>query len=249
MHQKKHRHHSNTGSNKTLWQILILMAAIGLCVGAVIGLRKFFTVHTVQCQLLSGDTCSPDLNQAVSVLVGQNMFFENYTKKVLTSEILQQPVSVVKIKKIFPQTVIVVLQQEAAAYIISHAGTNQVVSQTGRIFTHQVNSSGLITAEIPEELITQQGFIDSGAHQVVLTILNTSSQLQLPLTKIIWVDKSTIKLSMENSSEQFILDGEHPVEQLNKLSLVLKSGEYKTIAQPKAELDLRFTMPVLRIEE
>lgn len=249
MVKKKRRNPSASIPSKLLLQILVVVGLIGGIVGASFGLKKFFTVHTIECTLLSGGACPPELLQSLSVLQGQNMFFEDYTKKLLTSETLHQPVSVVSIKKYFPQTVIVILQQEPPAYVITHNGSPTVVSKSGRIFNHQMDSSGLIPVEIPDSVINTEGFIDSQIHQVILTLIDTSSQMHFPLTKIAWVDKSTIKLSMENSSEVFILDSEHPIEQLNKLSLVLKSGEYKDVKEPKVELDLRFTMPVLRIQE
>ena len=65
---------------------------------------------------------------------------------------------------------------------------------------------------------------------------------------MVWVDKSTIQLSIENRSEMFVIDSEQPTLELHRLAIVLASNEYRAISEPKQELDLRFTMPVLRTQ-
>jgi hypothetical protein len=215
-------------------------------VGVAFLISGFFTVKIVECQMLSGDACPEELTQSLTLLHGESMFFKDYSQKLRNSQTLAQPVSLVQFKKMFPQTVIIIFQAEPAAYTIQHNGETTVVSKTGRIFTHPLDVTGLMSVEVPGDFITSDGFINTTIHQTLLSIIDTSAELAIPLTKITWVDKSTIQLSIENRTEIFIIDSERPTLELHKLTLVLKSGEYRDIAKPKHELDLRFTMPVLR---
>lgn len=225
--------------------VIIILAVVATVFFLV---RSFFTVKTIDCQLLSGETCSPELISSLDPLLGSSMFFEDYSQKFSTSQSLNQPVSLVTFKKELPNSLLIVFQQEPTAYTIKSGDTTVVVSKTGRIFTHQMDTTGLMLVEMTGEFTTSEGFVDSSIHQSILGIILTSSELQLPLTQITWVDKSTIKLSMENRTEVFIIDSERPSLELNKISLVLKSNEYRNIEEPKQELDVRFTMPVLRTQ-
>lgn len=176
------------------------------------------------------------------------MFFEDYSEKISQTQASSQPVSLVDISKKFPRTLIVTFQQEAAAYTVIFNGETTVISQSGKMFANNFETTPPIVVEALENINAENRTIESSIHHTVLSILATASELKLPLTKITWVDKSTIRLSMENRAETFILDSEKPALELNRLSLVLKSGEYKNISEQKTELDLRFAMPVLRTQ-
>jgi hypothetical protein len=246
--KKKIRNNKNSISKIILLRIVAVLVLLGVVAGVVVIIRNVFTVKNIECQLLTTESCPQELLESLSSVRGSSMFFEDYTQKLTDSQTTSQPVSLVIFKKKLPDTLTVTFQQEPTAYTILHSEQPVIVSKTGRIFTQEMDTSGLLPVEIAGEFTTAEGFIDFTIHQTILSIIETCNQLSIPITLITWVDKSTIKLSMENRTELFIIDSEKPTLEINRLALILKSGEYRNIPESKQELDLRFTMPVLRIQ-
>ena len=96
-----------------------------------------------------------------------------------------------------------------------------------------------------QELIAENR-MDEDTLSTVRIIIDTIEELSLPINQLTWLDKSTIQLSMIDRSEIAVIDSESPRLELQRLSLILQSKEYQALSEPKKELDLRFTMPVLR---
>lgn len=245
--KKKNRNNKSKDISTIIVRAFAVIVALALISLTLAASSRFFTVNAIECVLIS-NPCPEELSSSLEPLLGHQMFFEDYSQLLTESYAFTQPVSLIDIKKKFPRTVIVTFQPEAAAYVWSHDNTAVVISQTGKIFTQQFQNPPKLIVESTDRIDTDTGKIDPAIHHTILSIQTTAEELLLPLTRITWVDKSTIRLTMENSTEIFILDSERPTLELHKLAMVLKSGEYKNIAEPKAELDLRFTMPVLRTQ-
>lgn len=227
-----------------------LLIALGLAIltGAVLSAKSLLSVKNVECHLLSGQQCSPELVETLQALQGKSMLFEDYASAGANSPSTKQPVTLVAIKKKLPSTVIVTFKHEAAEYVLVEPDQTSIISETAKAFTGEYNTDGLLFVQSDQNLISENGYIEPDVHHTIMTIKQTAKEIQLPLTGFHWVDKSTIKLSMENREEQFIVDSESPRLQLHTISLILKSNEYRDISEKKTELDLRFNMPVLRTQ-
>lgn len=231
-----------------LFRIVVSVIIVALLYVVFVLTKSFLSVKTIECHITSDEACSQDLIQALEGIRGKSMFFTNYEKMLDQSQLSKQPVTLTTIQKKFPDTVMLTFKYEPAEYVVIQPSGTNVISETGKAFAGDYDTTGLLPIQSDQDLISDTGYIDTEVHHTILAILTTVEELKLPLTHVYWVDKSTIRLSMENREEGFIVDSESPRLQLYTLSLVLKSNEYRDVSEKKSELDLRFNMPVLRTQ-
>lgn len=246
--KKKNRNTTTRINFKFLLPVIVCVLIIAVLITASTALKKIFSIKHIECQIINQESCNTQLIESLKPLTNQPLFFKDYVHVLQMSQTINQPVTIVSIKKKLPDTLYITFQLEPAVYSITKSDTKNIVSESGKIFQGVADASNIFSVETEQELSTEQGFVFPDVHHTVLTIITTAKELKLPLTKLSWVDKSTIKLSMENREELYIVDSDSPRLQLHKLSMVLKSSEYREIAEPKLELDLRFNMPVLRTQ-
>lgn len=223
-----------------------MLLASTVSFGLWLVMTRILIIKNVECHVLNQPSCPSDLNQAVSSLQTHRMFFEDYSTTLAATPATSLPVSLVKIEKVLPDTIHVTFQSEPVLYSVLFEDSVRSVALSGKTFSDVASPDTVITIEAAQPLLAEDNTIPPDIHHTILSILDTTEELRLPLTRVTWVDKSTIQLSMEDRAELFIVDSVSPRQQLYKLSLVLKSSEYREVPAVKQELDLRFNMPVLR---
>lgn len=226
---------------------------VGVLIVIAIGYAtsQFFTVQKIDCVLTDGSECPDELKTQLDVLKDSSMFFTDYTHTLSQNSSVSQPYSLKKISKRLPATVITTFASEQSLVLLHQPASYHVISATGKAFPQTEEAaaslSHLLLVETNQSLISDN-IVTSEFLTTMIEIIKSTEEFGLPIEKITWVDKSTIRLSMKERQEQAIIDSESPTIELQRLFLILQSTEYQNLSESKQELDLRFTMPVLRTE-
>ena len=226
---------------------------VGVLIVIAIGYAtsQFFTVQKIDCVLTDRSECPDELTAQLEVLKNSPMFFTDYNQILSQNSTVSQPYSLKKISKRLPSTLIATFTSEQPLVLLHQPDSYHVISATGKAFPQTEETatslSHLLLVETDQSLISDNS-VTSEFLTTMIEILRSTDEYRLPIEKITWVDKSTIRLSMKERSEQAIIDSESPAIELQRLFLILQSKEYQNLSESKQELDLRFTMPVLRTE-
>jgi cell division septal protein FtsQ len=249
--KKKTRSHSSSQPKnlRLIGRSIVVVLAITVVIAVAMATSRFFTVQALSCQLTDASDCPAELQTQIEVLKNQPMFFTNYTKILSEKATVSQPYSLTRITKRLPNTLRATFSSEQPLLLLHQTGSYQVISTTGKAFPQTEETAATLTHLLLVE--TDQNLIDNNV--VIPEFLSTMKEIarsteeyRLPIDKITWVDKSTIRLSMKERQEQAIIDSESPAIELQRLFLILQSKEYQNLTESKQELDVRFTMPVLR---
>lgn len=249
--KKKSRSHSSSQPKnlRLIGRSIFVVVAILVLLASAVATSRFFTVQALGCQLTDGSECPPELQTQIEVLKNQPMFFTNYNKILSEKATVSQPYSLTHITKRLPNTLHTTFSSEQPLLLLHQAGSYHVISTTGKAFPQTEETAASLTHLLLVE--TDQITIDNNVVipeflSTMIEIARSTEEYRLPIEKITWVDKSTIRLSMKERQELAIIDSESPAIELQRLFLVLQSKEYQNLPESKQELDVRFTMPVLR---
>lgn len=227
-----------------------ILIGIGLLVVINQLIANYFKVKQILCFVQNQQACSPQLISALEQsLLGQPMFFKDYLPVLVSSGKLTEPVSLVYVTKRLPDTLELGFQQELPLYIINYNNQQAVVSTSGRLFQHAVATASNYFIINSQSDLSLNGMIQPDIHHTLSSLVTTLQELDLAVKDITWVDKSTIRLSMDERAVEAVIDSEHPKQELHKLAVIMKSREYQEFTEPVKEIDLRFTMPVLRTQQ
>lgn len=247
--KKKRRNHKKSSINLgAIFKAFSLGVVTLVIIGTAYFISKIFTVEIVSCNLTTGDACPESLTQSVSSLKGTPMFFTDYEQILLANQVLSQPYSLASISKSLPSTLQLTFTPEQPLVLLKQMDSLHVISTTGKSFPQSEETAlqgTLITLKTDQPIITGS-LLESDVLTTIKTILASNEEFSLQIEQITWLDKSTIRLSMKDREEIAIIDSESPRLELQRLALVSRSSEYQQIPESKQELDLRFTMPVLR---
>lgn len=93
--------------------------------------------------------------------------------------------------------------------------------------------------------INQHGYLDESYHQQFLTLSRALNDQQIVSKRIVWQNDSEIHIYLDTI--EVIMDNVKDFTyQIERLSLVLKQEDLKTVLPTKKILDMRFNLPVLK---
>lgn len=250
MKKKTRSHKTALPKNlKVIGRSIGVALVVLIVVAIVIAVSKIFTVQAVECQLSDGSNCPDELTSQIDMLKTNPMFFTDYAHILTQNSTVAQPYSLQKISKRLPSTLRTTFAAEQPLLLLHQTGSYHVISASGKAFTQTeetaANLSHLLLVETNEKII-QNNIVTSDFLSTMNVVVDSIDEYLLPIEKVTWVDKSAIKLSMKERQELIIIDSESPAIQLQRLFLILQSKEYENLPESKLELDVRFTMPVLR---
>lgn len=231
----------------------VLLLIVGLLgVAALFEVRfliKFFSIKEISCQL-DGKECPASVQQAVSVLKGKSLFATDY-QEILREQSLPLPITLQSIKKHLPQRIELAFSTQTLAYQLLTSEGTVAVTATGIPFKENATQAATSIELKPtySDVLASPEQIKPEVHEPLQKLANALQTTQLAVEKVSWVDKDTIILIMKSEQHTALLDASDPEAAIKKLQLILNSAEYQAVAPKVKEIDLRFTLPVLRMRQ
>lgn len=230
--------------------VLAQLIGIGLLLSGVFTLIQFvFQVKTVICRL-DDQSCPIELQQYADQVVGRSMFGVDYSE-VLAQQEYPLPTQLSSVKKQLPHQLELAFASQPLEYKLLVGEQVYSVSKTGALFT-QTDLPAPITITVSQDfsqLTESEDQLQPSIHTCLHTLaqgLNTPSLKQSQLT---WLDKDTITLIMNGEQQTIFLDCENPSTQLHDLQRILTSPEFQEKSADIKEIDMRFELPVLRMQQ
>jgi hypothetical protein len=229
---------------------VVVISGIILMIGlAAITLIFEWRATQIRCQVADGQPCPADIEAEFSrQLTGKPLLFFPYRHSISRLEPLSQPFLVSGVSKTLAGAVTIDIVMEDPAYVVAFPDKAVVATRTGLLFQRPDQPPELVTVRIDDPELAQSAQMPLPIHTAILTILEAAEDFQLPVVQITWLDNSTIRLSMKEQAVEAVIDAQSPRKQLFALKLLLESPVPESVAEPIDEIDLRFTMPVLRTQ-
>lgn len=210
---------------------------------------QFFQVSQINC-LVDEKPCPAELLSYTDYFKGQPMFGTDYSQ-ILTQHSYPLPILLRDVQKQLPNKLELHFTAQPLSYLLTSGERRLVVSATGQIF-----EDPNLTAPVSIALQPDLDQILEAEHQVKATIhscLNTFAEALtdpiVRLSKVSWVDKDTITLIMNGEQQTVFLDCEDPSAAINKLKFILAAPEFQEKKATIKEIDVRFDLPVLRMQQ
>lgn len=230
------------------WMLQVLLASV---IGA--GLYFFFVIRVVTCRV-DDQECTDQTQQALhSNLVGKSLFFTDIQQAV-RAEDAEKSLTLVEVSKSLPHTVMLRFTSEQALYELQIVDAqSRVIGDQGTVKSElhsgtQKGSLAQVRVASPDsELLSQlsqASRIPAQLHEPIRTILLTLQEERVEFSQITWVSSDEIWVDV--GSVRAIMDAQHPAGNVQALAQILESVRSSPPPQPLREIDLRFTLPVLR---
>lgn len=216
--------------------------------------NNFCVTRAVRCTV-GNQACNPAIQAELErSLVGESLFFTDYAQQLSTLPTLQST-QVIAIRKEIPQTLIVDLAEERPLYQLQLVeGKTLVVGEHGSL----KNAGDSASDELPRvelqtestpllEQLNNAPRLPAELHTVFKSLITALRDNHLAFRKISWFSEDEIRVQLD--TYQAILDTQNPAGSIEALAQILSSEEVKQLPQPLREVDLRFTLPVLRTVE
>ncbi len=251
------RKNSQTSNQKIPAGVVAVLASpltklVGMLICLSIGvyfISRLFSVFTVRCTL-DGQPCPAELSSYAEHFVGQPLFGVDYGH-VLQTTPYSVPLNINTIQKQLPNTLYVDFHIPPVAYQLQSGERSISVTDTGAAFENPALTAPLTiyTTVAPEELMTPNQTLQPTIHACITTLQTSLTRYNFKRGKLSWVDKDTITLIMDGEQQIIFLDCAAIGTQVAKLSLLLSSTEYREKQATVKEIDMRFDLPVLRMQQ
>lgn len=251
------RKSSQTSSHKAQQAIAgLVQSTVARIIGSgliVIGifsfLNSFFTVSTVECRI-DQRSCPDELLGYMEHFKGLPIFGRDYSQ-VLQEHFYPLPILLTDTEKYLPNTVILHFTTQPLAYQLSIGDRKLTVSTGGLVFENpELTAPIAITVHSPfEQMTVSETQMQPAVHTCLISLVEQLQAANLPPAKVSWVDKDIITLIMDGEQQTIFLDCENPSSQVAKLSLLVSSPEYQDTRTSIREVDMRFDLPVLRMQQ
>jgi len=233
-----------------LHQLLLNVSFLSIVIGAVFfaQLSGWFNTRRVVC-LLDNTTCPTELAQALSPLTKRSYLFTNFS--TVTTELLpSNQYALIEVKKTIPWELQITLTSTGISYQITQSdGVSVFIDPTGAVTTNPNSkpSANLKSLQNFNELIPQEQ-LDPQLHIVLSATL-----LELQAAAISWETftiESPSKITIDLAQGiRVIIDTNSSADTISLLKELLDSEAVKQLSPPIQEIDLRFSLPALRVEK
>lgn len=228
---------------KTIFFSVLGFVAL-LCVSLV-----FFRVGTIECQVVD-DSCTDEMQSQLDSLKGKSLFLTNF-EEAIPQSISDETTLYVSHQKLLPTTLVVSLQKEDPAYLLTSNDTVLTVFASGvaqQMPAIDKSTHHSIEVSFPLETIISEGKVDTEKHQILSEFAFSLYKTQFDLQNSKWIDSQTIQLDLP-SGIRVLLPFEEAPQKVEALEAIVASTEIETITEPITEIDLRYKYPVLRTTE
>lgn len=210
---------------------------------------NIFTIRQIDC-ILDKQSCPQNLQEQLEVLKGKSLFATDYAN-ILHQSGLPLPVTLESVDKELPTTVSLEFVTQPLAYQLETSSGKFSISQSGIPFKETTVTVPITITLTPslETILENPSLLKSNVHQPLLLLAQALQTEKMEISKVTWVDKDTITLIMDGEPQTVILDSHNPAAAVGKLKRIIASTEYRSVAQTVREIDLRFDLPVLRMQQ
>ena len=201
--------------------------------------------QVVECALVgTQDSCPAELQESLHILREHSFFFTNIEAVFKATTPNNSIYTIQKIVKKFPATVSVTFSQEQPKYILRiPEAQSENYSET------YVGESGIVLNYSSfEEKIVKITWLQEQSelpHQHFIVIANTLAEHAILGAEVEWKSDSEIILKIPDQPV-FLFDTQTLHTQIQKVATIMKAKELEEITEPILEIDMRFTLPVLR---
>ncbi len=218
-------------------------------IGAIFWLQQFFQVSQVAC-VLDGRSCPENLTTYTTNFHGLPIFGYDYTT-VLETTPFPLPILLTQVKKELPNKLHLEFSMQPLAYQLTTPERKLTISEAGRVFEESNLAAPIEVAVIPplEQILASETQVQTNVHDCIKNLAKALTVHNLLQSKVSWVDKDTITLIMNGEQQTAILDCTNPAVAVRKLAVIVSSPEYQEKKATIKEIDVRFDLPVLRIQQ
>ena len=236
-------------SARTRITFVILAVLIAIAVYELKVVLNFFQIKQINCTL-DAQACPDSVATALTVLEGKSLFLTDYSE-ILREKGLPLPITLHDVEKQLPQTISLAFKTQPLAYQLKTNDGMVAVSEAGLPFKENTIPAP-ITVELQPalgDILATPTQVRTDVHEPLKALSQALQTSKLRLSKITWVDKDTIILTMDKEQQTALLDTQDPQAAIAKLQLIVDSQEYQAVAENVREIDLRFNLPVLRMKQ
>lgn len=210
---------------------------------------QFFQVSQIDC-LLDEKPCPPELISYTDYFKGQPMFGTDYSQ-ILTEHSYPLPILLQDVQKQLPNKLELHFTTQPLSYLLTSGERRLVISTTGKISEDPNLTAPVSIAVQPglDQILETEHQVKASIHSCLNTFAEALTDSLLRQAKVSWVDKDTITLIMNGEQQTVFLDCEDPRTAINKLIFILAAPEFQEKKATIKEIDVRFDLPVLRMQQ
>ncbi len=212
--------------------------------------RFVFVFRKINC-LLESNTIETGVCELINDrLKGKSLFFtdlenESVWEELLGNQQFSQVYQYQKIKKSMTGTANLSLIAKLPDYRLVIGSEQYLLNQSNKLKDNQERLTLPSIEFMGDPSIKQHGYLEDGYHQQFLALSQALNKQQIISKKIVWQNDSEIYLYLDQI--EVIMDNTKDFAyQVERLALILKKEELKTILPTKKILDMRFNLPVLK---
>lgn len=214
---------------------------------------KLFPITTIDCQLMTGESCPHAYEEKISEMIGKPLFSVSPNNGQEANAAAAMGFEVVDYRRKLPGTIILTVQSEDPQYLLVFKDTAVLISEFGMVL-HRPVPDKILTIEIAENdlsadtLILNDKLIDPYVQALSAIARDLSTNTGVHVEKIIWHNEYEIELILDKYPS-VLIEASKPSAALAQLRILLSSTELSDILDDVSTIDLRFDLPVLRTSQ
>jgi len=212
-------------------------------------LRFVFVFRQINCSLEQVSLETGVCEQINQHFRGKSLFFtdlenDSFWDDLLADQNYSQVYQYASIKKSLSGQADLMLLAKLPDYRLIFGQERYLLNQNNKLKNDQV-SLVLPSIEFVGELSLSNGYLDENYHYKFLSLASALSKYQIETEKILWQNDQEIHLFLKEI-EVLLDDQKDFAYQIERLSVVLKQEESRSLLEEKRILDMRFNLPVLK---
>lgn len=213
-------------------------------------------ITSINCTV-QNQPCTEETTRILQKLIGKSIFFTNIEKELNNSQ-NTSGITIEKIGRELPSTLHIQVKTEPVLYSLESKDSNAKfsISNKGYIFPFVESSNNPTVIVNNAETLISGSSVDEKAHQLISQIISIQVQGSF-LKSIEYLSSNEIKLQYSELPILIVADP-IPVSTLQHLDAIMYTVENTQLSTTSAdvkpkqpnikEIDLRFSLPVLRTE-
>ncbi|MDQ3008542.1 MAG: hypothetical protein M3Q81_03010 [bacterium] len=228
---------------------MLRMIVIGIAawLGALFIISQLGRVNSIECYIAEFH-CHSELMSYFQGLKGSKVMSASLQTQAQAALKDNPQYKVIKVKRVFPSTVVLALEQQPLGYILEDLSTSKQygVDQQARVIEDPDPdiTTQLFLIEDVSALLSDDAFTTYW-HPSLLKLRQSLQSSQIEAERVT-ISKEKVGILYLASNRTIIFGLANAENDLKKLQYIQESFDFSKVNEPVTEIDVRFKLPVLK---
>jgi hypothetical protein len=215
-----------------------------------------FRVQRLDCRIDQG-YLEPGLCESLEThFVGRSFFWTDFSKDAVWQEFAEkteftQGYQLLSWQKKLPGTLLITLSTQAPEYRLRLGDESFVLAESPKL---KNDLSGQQLLEIfyqaaSKEEIVEQGYLEASLHQKFISLAQAVARYEIPVERVNWQSQEDLELPLTNGLIVVLDENQDFTLAMRHLAAALKDPGFLEVLPGKKYFDMRFDLPVLKMEK